>query len=421
MDVHSAIASVLAAGAGAFIGSGMLSSAGRDLYEQIKRWVKGRKSGDLDDALAKVEADPTSSDGRSALAVELGKNGIIGNSEIMALIRALASELAEQKLIAGDLVEGIVVQGNQNKSAGNGSAVVDAIKGDVRIDNRRIDAMQGVTEIGTVSQVIGAVGGSGNKISITQNFIGSAATEPAGRDARPSASQDRQESQPRRKTTEIAALNGRGPDPELKHYLVDSEVSAFVGAGLSMGAGLPGWYDLIAELAAEIDHKVPPREWVNGDHLIQAAQAYETGKGLQALIGRLNRRLHIAGKQPTAAHKALLRLPIRTIFTANFDGLLERAAESVGRQPCKVVKDADIPFMQQKPDTVNIVKLYGDLDQPATIVFTRASYERFFLERPQMLKLLETELGRGTMLQTSVNGDWARKLNAPTTRSIGGD
>ena len=47
---------------------------------------------------------------------------------------------------------------------------------------------------------------------------------------------------------------------DLKQNLITGNVSAFVGAGLSVGAGLPSWYDLIAELSARIGHKLAPRE-----------------------------------------------------------------------------------------------------------------------------------------------------------------
>ena len=63
------------------------------------------------------------------------------------------------------------------------------------------------------------------------------------------------------------------PYADLKQHLADGEVCAFVGAGLSMGAGLPGWYDLLAELAARINYDLPPRQWATGDALINAAQA----------------------------------------------------------------------------------------------------------------------------------------------------
>ena len=45
---------------------------------------------------------------------------------------------------------------------------------------------------------------------------------------------------------------------DLQRNLTTGNVCAFVGAGLSVGAGLPGWYDLIAELSARIGYELPP-------------------------------------------------------------------------------------------------------------------------------------------------------------------
>ena len=68
------------------------------------------------------------------------------------------------------------------------------------------------------------------------------------------------------------------------------------------------------------------------------------------------------------------------------------------------MRDTSIPFMRRGPDTVNIVKLYGDLDQPDTIVLARQQYEAYFLQRPQMVKLLETELARSDTLYLGWSG-----------------
>lgn len=181
-------------------------------------------------------------------------------------------------------------------------------------------------------------------------------------------------------------------------------VCAFVGAGLSVGAGLPDWYDLIAELSAPIGYKLSPREWASGDALIDAAQAYVNRQGLHSLISHLKDRLDTTGVQPTAAHRALARLPISLIFTANFDDLLERAFRDAGKRVEIVTRDSSIPFMRRGPDMVNIVKLYGDLDQPDTIVIARQQYESYFLQRPQMVKLLETTLATSDMLYLGWSG-----------------
>ena len=100
----------------------------------------------------------------------------------------------------------------------------------------------------------------------------------------------------------------------------------------------------------------------------------------------------------------MARLPISLVFTANFDDLLERAFRDAGKRVEVVVKDSSIPFMRRGPDTVNIVKLYGDLDQPDTIVLARQQYESYFLQRPQMVKLLETELARSDTLYLGWSG-----------------
>ena len=117
------------------------------------------------------------------------------------------------------------------------------------------------------------------------------------------------------------------PDPtlDLRQHLAADEVIAFIGAGMSVGMGLPGRYDLIAELSARISYDLPPPKYATGDALIDASQAYVNQQGLHSLISHLKDRLDTTGKRPTAAHRALARLPISQVFTANFDDLLERA------------------------------------------------------------------------------------------------
>lgn len=184
----------------------------------------------------------------------------------------------------------------------------------------------------------------------------------------------------------------------LNGELVTGNVTAFIGAGLSIGAGLPGWYSLISELGQRIGYELPPEKWATGEALIDAAQFYINQQGLNSLVMFLKERLDTIGKKPSSAHQALARLPISAVFTANYDDLLESAYREAGKRVQVVINDRSIPFMRRDPDIVNIIKLYGDLDQPETIVLARHQYESFFLQRPQMIKLLETELGRSTML-----------------------
>ena len=132
--------------------------------------------------------------------------------------------------------------------------------------------------------------------------------------------------------------------------------------------------------------------------MIAIAQGYINAQGLNSLIRLLKDRLDTTGRTPSEAHRALARLSVSLVFTANYDNLLELAFRDAGRRVEVVVRDSNIPYMRRSRDTVNIIKLYGDLDQPDTVVLARQQYERFFLDRPEMVKLLETEVARSHML-----------------------
>jgi hypothetical protein len=185
---------------------------------------------------------------------------------------------------------------------------------------------------------------------------------------------------------------------ELRAARRAGELVIFVGAGLSAGSGLPDWYALTAELAGQIGADMPPRQWAGGDTLIGIIQDYVNSRGKASLIRFLQDRLDTTNHPPTLVHALLARSGVDLVFTANYDDLLEEAFKDARIQRRPVITDEDIPLMRRGGKVVSLVKLYGDLDQPKTVVLDRESYERFFLDRPQMIKLLETELGRSTML-----------------------
>lgn len=187
------------------------------------------------------------------------------------------------------------------------------------------------------------------------------------------------------------------PD-ELLRAFKKKEVILFVGNGLSIGAGLPTWYELINKLAQRIGSPLPPIKWATGDSLIDTAQKYVNQHGLANLVLFLQDELDTTGKPPSTAHEALPNLPISLIFTANFDNFLERTYQNANKQIRSVVRDNNIPSMGKDGHIVKIVKPYGDLNQPDTIVLARQQYERFFLTKPSMVNLLKDEMSRSTML-----------------------
>ena len=67
---------------------------------------------------------------------------------------------------------------------------------------------------------------------------------------------------------------------ELIYSFHKNDVIIFLGAGISIGAGLPSWTDLIRPLAQSVGARWPSNEKdLTADHLLIAAQAYENKKG----------------------------------------------------------------------------------------------------------------------------------------------
>jgi hypothetical protein len=76
------------------------------------------------------------------------------------------------------------------------------------------------------------------------------------------------------------------PDVEdIRSALAQGNLVLFVGAGLSMGAGLPSWPALVRPLAQSVGYRRFPAgdEQITTDHLISAAGYHENKRGRNKL------------------------------------------------------------------------------------------------------------------------------------------
>src|SRR5947208_16502301 len=87
------------------------------------------------------------------------------------------------------------------------------------------------------------------------------------------------------------------PD-ELVAAIASGNAVLFVGAGLSAGAGLPGWGQLIGPLADRIG--LPENQ--RGDPL-KIAQFYETQRGRHALISYIKEQIDTSRSVPNENHR----------------------------------------------------------------------------------------------------------------------
>jgi hypothetical protein len=155
------------------------------------------------------------------------------------------------------------------------------------------------------------------------------------------------------------------------------EVMPFVGAGVSVGAGLPGWADLVRPLAQSIGDRWPINEAdLTVDHFTSATNRYVTQRGLHPLLAYLREKLDTTHLNPTRVHQVISSLPTNTVCTTNYDDLMEKALDRAGRKLCLIVEDSELPFWRE--DGANLIKLCGDLKRPESIVITKSDYSVYF-------------------------------------------
>jgi hypothetical protein len=71
---------------------------------------------------------------------------------------------------------------------------------------------------------------------------------------------------------------------------------------------------------------------------------------------------------PGPIHRAVAEVGFRAIVTAWYDELLERALSAAGYTVNRVVRDVQLPYAQEGERQVIVVKLYGCLSDPESLV-----------------------------------------------------
>ena len=154
---------------------------------------------------------------------------------------------------------------------------------------------------------------------------------------------------------------------ELAECARRSELVLFIGAGVSMGAGLRSWQGLLEALKdlAPNDTLNDPRfsELAVRDQANLIRRHFESPNAYQAAFSSL-----LAGSRYSLAHGLLASLRTREAVTTNYDGLFEMAASTAGRS-CAV-----LPYEPVVQQDRWLLKLHGSVNHPGDLVLTRDDY-----------------------------------------------
>jgi hypothetical protein len=161
---------------------------------------------------------------------------------------------------------------------------------------------------------------------------------------------------------------------------------AFLGAGVSRGAGVPGWQELIAALAdraglaqRERERLLALRPW---DAAAILAGRLDVPRGVA-----LQQELRAPGGQHSLTHGLIASMRLPGVITTNWDDRYERAARVPTAGGLRVLPrdlpDGSAPWL---------LKLHGDLGEPDSIVLTRDDSLDFDANRVPLASMLQSHM-----------------------------
>jgi len=166
---------------------------------------------------------------------------------------------------------------------------------------------------------------------------------------------------------------------DIASRIKEKKLILFVGSGVSSSLNLTSWKELLAKLGDELGFKDKDIFFSLGDNL-ELAEYYsiEKNEKLDNLMDCLKNGNDISELEKKLAdsnvHKKLVNLGVDTIYTTNYEDLIERAFQM--HNPNKkydVIYDLET-LNKAEVGNVEVVKLHGDLNKEEEIVLTQTSY-----------------------------------------------
>lgn len=172
---------------------------------------------------------------------------------------------------------------------------------------------------------------------------------------------------------------------EWSQKLARGSASLFVGAGTSMGAGYPSWRTLLKKIAEELELDIDQEH-----DLAAVAQHYvnrNRGKGrlTQIIADQFPRK-----PVPTVLRR-VARLPLRNVWTTNWDELIETAFTEMRREPDVKERSDDLTYERHGAD-VTVYKMHGSVRHLGDLVLATDDFELYRIKREAFLRVLAGHL-----------------------------
>ncbi|WP_152054214.1 SIR2 family protein [Tautonia marina] len=174
--------------------------------------------------------------------------------------------------------------------------------------------------------------------------------------------------------------------------LTDGTAALFAGAGLSRPAGFVDWKGLMREIASDLHLDID----IEYD-LIAIAQYHLNKRRTRATLNRKLVEEYTEDVRQTENHKLIANLPIRTVWTTNYDKLIENAYEAARKRVEVKTDPKNLVPLKRRVDAM-IYKMHGDVSSPDNAVLTKEDYELYNVTRQAFTQVLESDLISKTFL-----------------------
>jgi HEPN domain-containing protein len=175
--------------------------------------------------------------------------------------------------------------------------------------------------------------------------------------------------------------------------LNDDSASIFAGAGLSVSSGYVNWKELMSDLAKELGLNIDEE-----NDLISIAQYHvnENGNNRYGITKKILEEF-TEDVEESENHRIIARLPITSIWTTNYDQLIEKVIVNEKKNIDVKYKENQLLYTKPKREVV-LYKMHGDVSEPDSTILTKQDYEQYFQTHETFVNALRGELITKTFL-----------------------
>lgn len=173
--------------------------------------------------------------------------------------------------------------------------------------------------------------------------------------------------------------------------LHEGNAALFAGAGLSRSGGFVDWSSLLRPVAKDLGLEI------HQETDLPALAQYHVNQFGRGLINQILVDEFCRDAVETENHRILAALPIRFIWTTNYEDMLESVLRRMGKRVDVKVSSNSLALTLSGHDVV-VYKMHGDVSSPDQVILTKDDYETYNHGRQLFTTALQHDLASRTFL-----------------------